>query len=89
MTATLTKSEQKIFDLLDDIESWVPDGYELEIDHWYEPVAGWYAYKYSEDAGEATPLDGYEDVLITDEEVDKEKINIIRVLGEYGCYYVA
>lgn len=64
---------------LKDAISCIPDDYEAEIDFeegWPDRPAGWYLYKYDEDRGEATPMEGFDEPLISAEDTAKYQIDM-------------
>lgn len=86
--------ENKFLEDLKIIDSYIPAGYELEIDRWCgddDFIPGWYAMKYSEKDGCAYPLNEYyfyTEPIITEAEAIEKEIDVEKCLDYYGCYYV-
>lgn len=86
-------AEKEFLEDLRTADSYVPSGYELEIDREWscedDCVPGWYAMKYSEEYGCASPLDEYSnEAIITESEALEKEIDVEKCLDYYGCYYV-
>ena len=85
---TMNKSEfnKRELELIDDIqtaESYVSGDNDLEIDSYND---GWYACEYNGD--ESRIMDSYSnEPLITNEEIEKYKVNIYKVLDYCNVYY--
>lgn len=86
----------KELEFLEDLriaDSYIPDGYELEINRWWScyngTVPGWYAYKYSKEMGASYPLEEYsQEPIITENEALENGVDVEKCLDYYGCYYV-
>ena len=89
----LNEKEKEFIEDLHTADSYVPDGWELEIDRWWgdedDSVPGWYAMKYSEERGEALLLEEYShEAIITENEAIENNIDVNKCIEAYGCYYV-
>lgn len=65
-------------------------GYEIEINYVYddEPsLCGWYLYDYSEKNQEATINENFPNPLITEEQAEKDDIDVEECINELGYYY--
>ncbi len=78
-------NERNFMNRIQAAEAHIPSNYEMEIEHIGN---GWFVYKYSQEHQEATPTDLIEPI-ITDEEAAEHRIDIIKCLNAYDCYYVA
>ena len=89
----LNAKEQELYDKLAELERYIPGDWEMELHRTYAGEVngidedGWYVSRYSEEAGEAIPLevDG-KYVFFSDKYLEEEGINIDFVVGKYGCY---
>lgn len=93
MVNDFNDAEKEFLEDLRTADSYVPSGYELEINRWWscynDTVPGWYAYKYSKEMGGSYPLEEYSsEPIITEAEALKKEINVEKCLDYYGCYYV-
>lgn len=91
--ATFNAKEKEFLEDLRIAESYVPDGWELEIDRQWgsedDAVPGWYAMKYSKEWETALPLEEYSyEPIITENEAIENNVDVEKCLEEYGCYYV-
>ena len=89
---TFNTNEKEFLEKLRIADSYVPDGYELEIDRWSNgennSIPGWYAMKYSENYGSAELLEEYStEAIITDDEATINNIDVRKCIEKYGCYY--
>lgn len=87
----MNANEKEFMEMLRDAEANISSDYEMEIDHFNgedDTPSGWWVYKYNEARGEAVIADDPEP-LITDEEAKAKRIDVVKCLNEYGCYYVA
>ena len=79
-------AEKEFLEDLRTADSYVPSGYELEIDREWNC---WYAMKYSKEYGCAYPLDEYSsEPIITEAEALEKEVDVEKCLDYYGCYYV-
>lgn len=84
----MNKSEfnKRELELIDDIQaakSYVSEDNDLEMDSYNDD---WYACEYNGD--ESRIMDGYSnEPLITNEEIEKYKVNIYKVLDYCNVYY--
>ena len=91
--AKFNAKEKEFLEDLRTADSYVPYGWELEIDRWWgdegDSVPGWYAMKYSEENGEALLLEEYSlDPIITENEAIENNVDVNKCIRKYGCYYV-
>lgn len=86
MNIDLNANEREFVRNIKDLISCVPEGYELEMEHFPggdDCPAGWYAYKYRESYGQATPIEDCDEPIITDNKAEEQQIDVIK------CYNVA
>lgn len=89
MKKELNANEQEFVKNIKDLTNCVPEGYELEMEHFPggdDCPAGWYAYKYSETYGEATPMDDYNEPIITDNEADERQVDVVKCCNVANVY---